>query len=82
MDQLDWKSIHSTDWSDNNPDNDIDRMRKKHSEFLVKDHVPAEYIKGIIVYTEARRDFVQNLLNENEMAIPVHIDREYKYYYR
>src|SRR5271155_1215193 len=49
---LDWKSIHATEWDDNNTDSDHDRMRKKHAEFLVKGHVPVKFIRRIVVQTE------------------------------
>jgi hypothetical protein len=41
LEQLDWKSIKATEWTDDNSDGDTDRMRKKHSEFLIRDHVPS-----------------------------------------
>lgn len=82
LDQLDWRSIHATEWTDNNSDGDTDRMRKKHSEFLIRDHVPINYVKGIVVLTEARRQYVQNLLQQNNLAIQIHIDTKLQYYYQ
>ena len=81
LEQLDWKSIKATEWSDNNSDGDTDRMRKKHSEFLVKDHVPAEYIKAVVVFNEERKQYVQNLLEVNDSEIQVHINPKSKFYY-
>ena len=81
LDQLDWKSIKATEWTDNNSDGDHDRMRKKHSEFLVKGHVPVEYIKSIVVLTEEKKQFVQNLLQQNNLGIHIHIDTKSKFYY-
>lgn len=79
---LDWRSINATEWKDDNADGDHDRMRKKHSEFLVKDYVPAKFVKAIVVFTEERRTFVQNLLQQKGLNIKLHLDNDYKFYYR
>jgi hypothetical protein len=80
--KLDWKSIHSVDWSDNNADGDHDRMRKKHSEFLVKDHVPVEFIRTIVVLTEEKKRWAEQIIHEKGQQINVHLDNEYKFYFR
>lgn len=81
IDKLDWRSIHSTEWTDNNSDGDHDRMRKKHSEFLIKDHVPIEFVKAIVVLTEEKKQFIENILQQNNVNINVHIDDKSKFYY-
>ena len=81
IEKLDWKSIESEDWSDNNRDGDNDRMRKKHSEFLVKDHVAAKWIKRIVVLTESRMRFVENLVNKYGLAIFIQVDKNNKFYF-
>jgi hypothetical protein len=80
--QLDWKSILAFDWSDNNDDGDHDRMRKKHSEFLVKGHVPVNYIRAIMVLTDERKQFVEDKVRYHGLKIDVYIDKEYKFYFR
>ena len=82
IEKLDWRSINAEEWTDNNKDGDHDRMRKKHSEFLVKDHVPIGFIKAIVVLTEVRKEFVENLVKQHGLAIDVHVDSNYKFYYR
>lgn len=82
IDKLDWRSIDAEEWTDNNKDGDHDRMRKKHSEFLVRDHVPVQYIKRIVVLTKDRKTFVEDLLAHYGLPIDVHLDTKYKYYYR
>jgi hypothetical protein len=79
--ELDWKSIEATEWTDNNSDGDHDRMRKKHSEFLVKDHVPVNYIKAIVVLTKERQKEIEKIVAEFKLPIKVIIDKDYKYYY-
>lgn len=37
---IDWHSINTTDFRDENADGDEDRIRKKHAELLVRRHVP------------------------------------------
>ena len=81
LNQLDWKSINATVWRDDNADGDTDRMRKKHSEFLIRDHVPVDYIKGIVVLNDARRQYVQNLVQQYNLPIQIHVDTISKYYY-
>lgn len=82
LDKLDWHSIQSTEWTDNNSDGDHDRMRKKHSEFLVKDHVPVELIRWIIVLTNERKQYIEALAQQYELNIRVYIDDNFKFYYR
>jgi hypothetical protein len=80
--KLDWKSINAEEWTDNNQDGDHDRMRKKHSEFLVKDHVPIEYVKSIVVLTDARKAYVEELIVHYGLPITVYLDTKHKFYYR
>lgn len=80
--KLDWRSIKATEWTDDNSDGDHDRMRKKHSEFLVKDHVPVNFIKYIVVLTNERKEQVENLIKKYNLQIEVHIDRDYTFYYQ
>lgn len=82
INELDWKSIEATVWTDDNSDGDHDRMRKKHSEFLVKDHVPVNFIKAIVVLTEERQKEIEKMVAEFKLPIKVIIDSKYKYYYR
>ena len=80
--KLDWKSIHSVNWSDDNPEGDHDRMLKKHSEFLVKNHVPIEFIRTIVVLTEERKQWVEQLVQNKGQNIKVHLDNDYKFYFQ
>jgi hypothetical protein len=77
---LDWKSIYATEWSDNNSDADHDRMRKKHAEFLVKGHVPAAYIRAVVVRTAERYQLVQQWIDGTGLAIKVYSNRPQFYF--
>ena len=58
--ELDWPSIRATYWK--NTEDDYDRVRKKMSEFLVKDHIPANLIRGIIVKNQEAEQKVTAML--------------------
>ena len=80
LDDLDWTTIKATLWA--NTDDDYDRVRKKMSEFLVKEHVPIDFIKGIIVRNEEARQKVAAMLNGALPQIENIIDTKNAYYYR
>lgn len=79
LNELDWLAIRATMWK--NTDDDYDRVRKKMSEFLVKDHVPVNMIHGIIVRDDAAANKVADMLGDNPMGIKVKIDMNNEYYY-
>ena len=78
---LDWKSIYAIDWTDDNSDGDHDRMRKKHSEFLVRGHVPVGFIKRIIVLTEEKKQVVNELIDQVGLKIDIYIGKKDKFYF-
>lgn len=80
INELDWVSIYAERWQ-NGTDNDSDRKRKKHAEFLVRGHVPKHNICKIIVCTEAARLRVEAIVAESELNIPVIVNPGNKYYY-
>jgi hypothetical protein len=61
LDKLDWESIHDTNWK-NRPE-DPDKMNRKQSECMIKDHVPAECLERILVYSEDAAQTVRRLFN-------------------
>lgn len=77
LELLDWRSITTTDFRDENADGDEDRIRKKHAEFLVKDHVPVNYIKGIVVLNQAKKEQVEAIIDELDLKIEVKIKTEF-----
>ena len=74
---LDWRSIETTDFRDDNDDGDEDRIRKKHAEFLVKDHVPIYYVKGIAVLDQTVKEQVEQKLKDLKITIEVKIKTNY-----
>lgn len=73
IEQIDWHSVKSTDFRDANADGDEDRVRKKHAEFLVKDHVPVAYIRSIVVLNAAIKSQVETILRSHSLTINVHV---------
>lgn len=82
LNTLDWHSIRTKCFSDDNPEGDTDRKRKKHAEFLVKDHVPIQFVKKIVVYNQLRHDFVTALVQQYNLPIEVLIDPRNQFYFR
>lgn len=78
---LDWHSIKTKDFRDENADGDEDRKRKKHSEFLVHNHVPANLIKSIVVINQEQKTRVEDLLTSLNLNIPVFINPQNKFYF-
>lgn len=74
---LDWRSIRTNDFRDENADGDEDRVRKKHSEFLVKDYVPIDYIKAIVVLNQTVKEQVEAILKKQSLNIKVIIKTDY-----
>ena len=77
LEYLDWRSIKTTDFRDENADGDEDRIRKKHAEFLVKDHVPIRYIKGIVVLNQTIKEQIEKILIDLKLTIGVKIKTEF-----
>jgi hypothetical protein len=77
IEHLDWRSIKTTDFRDENADGDEDRIRKKHAEFLVKDHVPVQYIKVIAVLNQEIKEQVEEILQEHKLTIEVIIKTDF-----
>lgn len=71
LDRIDWRSIISTDFRTDNADGDEDRIRKKHAEFLVKDHVPTNRVKAIAVFSQQVKLEVEKIVENCTLKIPV-----------
>jgi hypothetical protein len=69
--KLDWKSIRTTDFRTDNLDGDEDRIRKKHSEFLVLNKVPSEKIAGIVVLNKNALERVKYILESYGLNVKI-----------
>lgn len=74
---VDWDIVWQRYWLP--IEEDIDRMRRKQAEFLVKNLVPVECISGIIVYNLAAEQTVRNIITKLKLSIPVIVKSEYYY---
>lgn len=74
IDKIDWRSIQSTDFAANNADGDEDRVRKKHSEFLVKGRVPTHKLSHNAVLNSAVKAQVETILIKNNLTIKVVVE--------
>ncbi|WPQ64585.1 DUF4433 domain-containing protein [Chitinophaga sancti] len=77
LEAVDWNMVGQRYWRAN--EEDIDRMRRKQAEFLVKNQVPVECISGIIVYDSTTEGIVKKLITELRLSIPVIVKSEYYY---
>jgi ssDNA thymidine ADP-ribosyltransferase, DarT len=77
IDKIDWRSIVSSDFKHDNADGDEDRIRKKHSEFLVRDHVPNNKIMGIAVYNTNTKETVDEIVQRLGLNISVKVKRNF-----
>ncbi|MFN8254494.1 MAG: DUF4433 domain-containing protein [Bacteroidales bacterium] len=79
LDKVDWKMVSERYW--NNTEDDFDRMRRKQAEFMVKNYIPVGNIGCIIVYDKDKQEFVQNILDKLQLAVPVKVDQKSKFYF-
>jgi len=77
IDEVDWKSIVSKDFRTDNDDGDEDRIRKKHSEFLVRDFVPNTKIIRIVVYNNRAKTIVEEIVQKLGLNIIVIVNRDF-----
>lgn len=62
-----YDDVYSSQW---NLEEDNDLKRRKEAELLIKDDLPAKYIKGYVVYNEnARQSLIGKGINENMIVV-------------
>jgi hypothetical protein len=81
LNKLDWKSIRTTDFRTSNADGDEDRIRKKHAEFLVKDHIITDEIHSIVVLNDSVKTHVEGIVDRVNAQINVVVNPNNKYYF-
>ena len=80
LQELDWKCISTTLWK--NTEDDYDRVRKKMSEFLVKEHIPSNLIRQIIVKNTEAEQKVAAMLGDSLPNCSIKVDTRFEYYYK
>lgn len=79
LDKVDWNIVNEKYWR--NTEDDLDRMRRKQAEFLVKGLVPVNCIETIVVFNEEKRIFVQDLVDSLQLKINVLVNPDNNFYY-
>ncbi|WP_316846531.1 DUF4433 domain-containing protein [Pedobacter psychrodurus] len=79
IDQVDRGLAHERYW--HATDEDLDRMRKKQAEFLVKHSVPPGCISNVVVFDAERQAQVVEIKKELNLDLNIHINPKGKYYY-
>jgi|SRR5690606_1835654 len=77
INEVDWRSIKSDDFRTDNADGDEDRIRKKHSEFLVRDFIPNTKINRIVVYNNRTKTIVEEIVQKLGLNIIVIVKRDF-----
>ena len=76
---VDWEIVSTQFWG--NDEANMDRMRRKQAEFLVKDCVPVSCVARIIVKTADREAYVKTILSRLAIEIPIYVDSKNNYFY-
>lgn len=79
LEQIDWSVVEDKYWK--NTEDDLDKMRRKQAEFLVKGHVPTSCFSGVIVHDDTAASQVKIIEAKAGINLPVFVDKNHKYYY-
>ncbi|MCF8258763.1 MAG: DUF4433 domain-containing protein [Flavobacteriales bacterium] len=79
LDKVDWETVQLQHWEP--IEDDMDRMRRKQAEFLVKGHLPVSCIVGLIVLNDQCRQQVEELVVSRGLNLKVHADVHHKYFF-
>lgn len=77
--QLDWEVIRAKDWKNDNEN--LDRRDLKQAEFMVRHHIPVNCIYALVVKSEERKEYVEDLITNLGLTIKVIVDNNHKLYY-
>lgn len=79
FEKVHWDIVKSKEWK--NDENNIGRKDFKQAEFLVRNYIPVECISAIVVKTEERKLYFEEIMNNLALQINVHVDTNSQYYY-
>lgn len=79
LSQVYWEKVDQRYW--HNTEDDLDRMRHKQAEFLVRTHVPVQCIAEIVTYNKDAAEIVTKLIEKLNLNIPVRVNPGGEYYY-
>lgn len=79
LSEIDWNMVAQRYWR--NQEDDMDRMRRKQAEFLVKSHVPVKCIAKVVVYDNSALKKAESIIQKVKREIPVEVNPGNNYYY-
>lgn len=79
LDKLNWDVIRSRDWSNDN--DNLERRDLKQAEFMVRNHLPVKCIHALVVKTEERKLFFEQIITKLDLPIKVVLDNKRSLYY-
>lgn len=77
LNQIDWSAVKLRQWS--NTEADPDRKRRKEAECLVFQEMPFSAITSIAVYNQEAYNYILDVLQRNNLNIPVKIEISWYY---
>jgi len=77
--KVDWETVNGKDFKKSGAD--PDKPRRYQAEFLVHNHVPISCVKAIVVYNEARKQEVEQLVVREGLNIKVLVATPRNNYY-
>lgn len=79
LNYLKWEVIKSQVWK--NDESFLSRQDYKQAEFLIRNHIPVNCIDFIVVKTEERKVYFDEMIAQLGLEIPVYVDNNCKLYY-
>lgn len=79
LDKIDWKIVYHKDWK--NTEEDLDKMRRKQAEFLIKGEINANLIERIVVFNEKMLKNMENIKNSLSLPTEILVNPKQKFYY-
>lgn len=79
LDKLDWDSIRAHKWASD--ETNLSRRDLKQAEFLIRKHVPVNCIHALVLKTNNRQAYFEEMIRNLDLTITVHVDNNCKLYY-
>lgn len=79
LDKIHWDIVKSRHWA--NDESNIARRDFKQAEFLVRHYLPVQCITFVVVKTEQRKAYFEEIISNLGLSIQVYVDYKCKLYY-
>jgi hypothetical protein len=74
LDKIDWQTVYAKKW--HNTVQDLDCMRRKQAEFLVKGNIFADNIGSMVVFNKKAQEFVNNITNSLSLQVVIRVNKQ------